>query len=73
MPPEAANFLRPNEIETVVDWVFLHLKGKGPPSYADCTDFFGPGARACDVYNKEGVAMPRARQRRWESDGDVVT
>ena len=58
MPPEAANFLRPNEIETVVDWVLLHLKGKGAPSYADCTDFFGPGARACDVYNKEGVAMP---------------
>ena len=58
MPPEAANFLRPNEIETVVDWVLLHLKGKGAPSYADCTDFFGPGARACDVYNKEGVATP---------------
>jgi hypothetical protein len=40
--------LRPQEIEIVVDWVIQHLKGKGPPSYADCTDFFGAGARACE-------------------------
>jgi mono/diheme cytochrome c family protein len=59
MPPEAANFLRPNEIEVVVDWVLGHLKGKGPPSYTDCTNFFGAGARACEIYNKEGaVAAP---------------
>jgi mono/diheme cytochrome c family protein len=50
MPQEAANFLRPQEIETVVDYVLQHIKGKGQPSYQDCVDFFGEGARACDVY-----------------------
>jgi len=56
MPPEAATFLRPKEIEVVVDWVLANLKGKGSPSYADCTNFFGAGARACDIYKNEGVA-----------------
>ena len=59
MPQEAANFLRPKEIETVVDWVLEHLKGKGPPSYADCTDFFGASARACDIYKNEDTASSR--------------
>ena len=58
MSPEAANFLRPSEIEVVVDWVLQHLKGKGPPSYADCIDFFGSGARACEIYNKQSGATP---------------
>jgi hypothetical protein len=58
MPKEAANFLRPKEIEIVVDWVIQHLKGKGPPSYADCADFFGASTRACDVYKNEDTAAP---------------
>ena len=58
MPKEAANFLRSKEIEIVVDWVIQHLKGKGPPSYADCTDFFGASTRACDVYKNEDAAAP---------------
>lgn len=52
MPQEAANFLRPKEIETVVDYVIRQIKGKGPPTYQDCVDFFGAGARACNVYEK---------------------
>jgi mono/diheme cytochrome c family protein len=56
MPPEAATFLRPKEIEVVVDWVLANLKGKGQQSYADCANFFGTGARACDIYKNEGVA-----------------
>ena len=60
MPKEAANFLRPKEIEMVVDWVIQHLKGKGPPSYADCTDFFGASTRACDIYkNEDAAGSPR--------------
>jgi hypothetical protein len=60
MPKEATNFLRPKEIEIVVDWVIQHLKGKGPPSYADCTDFFGEGARACDIHkNEDAAGSPR--------------
>jgi mono/diheme cytochrome c family protein len=59
MPVEAPNFLRPSEIEVVVDWVLANLKGKGPPSYTDCINFFGPGARACENYSHEdGSATP---------------
>lgn len=50
LPPDPATFLRPREIETVVDYVLEHIKGKGPTSYQDCVDFFGEGARACEVY-----------------------
>jgi mono/diheme cytochrome c family protein len=56
-PAEAANFLRPQEIEIVVDYVLEHIKGKGLPSYRDCTDFFGEGARACDTY-RNAAAPP---------------
>ena len=60
MPQEAANFLRPRDIETVVDYVLRHIKGKGPPSYQDCVDFFGEGARACDVYRGEATGQSAA-------------
>ena len=56
MPQEAANFLRPHEIEVVVDYVLDHLRGKGQPSYQECTEFFGAGARACDTYKNEAAA-----------------
>lgn len=57
MPMEAAHFLRPQEIEAVVDYVLHHVKGKGPPTYQDCIDFFGDGARACGVYKENGAAL----------------
>lgn len=50
MPPEAASFLRPSEIEQVADYVLAHVKGKGDPDYADCIAFFGDGSRVCNVY-----------------------
>lgn len=50
LPPDAAAFLRPKEIEKVVDYVLEHIKGKGPTSYQDCNDFYGEGSRACEVY-----------------------
>ncbi len=53
-PAAAVNFLRPREIETVVDYVLAHYRGKGTPSYQDCLDFFGEGARTCDVYRGNG-------------------
>lgn len=56
MPQEGASFLRPRDIETVVDYVLEHVKGKGPPTYQDCTDFFGAGARACDIYGKPAAS-----------------
>ncbi len=60
MPNEPASYLRPQEIEIVVDYVIQHFKGKGPATYQDCVDFFGEGARACEIYNKPGAPSPSA-------------
>jgi mono/diheme cytochrome c family protein len=62
MPQEAVNFLRPQDIETVVDYVLRQIRGKGAVSYQDCVDFFGAGARACDVYKSDtgGASSSRA-------------
>ena len=56
MPPEANVFLRPNEIEAVADYVLAHIKGKGDPTYAECTAFFGDGSRVCNIYKEAGHA-----------------
>jgi mono/diheme cytochrome c family protein len=53
MPPEANVFLRPSEIEAVADYVIAHIKGKGEPTYDECTAFFGNGSRVCNVYKTE--------------------
>ncbi|MBH5371035.1 c-type cytochrome [Bradyrhizobium glycinis] len=55
LPPDAATFLRPKEIEKVVDYVLEHIKGKGPTSYQDCIDFFGDSSRACEVYKNRSI------------------
>ncbi|TYL85861.1 c-type cytochrome [Bradyrhizobium cytisi] len=55
LPPDAATFLRPKEIEGVVDYVLEHIKGKGATSYQDCIDFFGDGSRACEVYKNSSI------------------
>src|ERR1700730_6949951 len=53
MPPEANTFLRPNDIETVADYVVAHIKGKGEPNYAECVSFFGDTSRVCDIYKAQ--------------------
>jgi mono/diheme cytochrome c family protein len=50
MPPEAAAFLRPSEIEAVTDYVIARVKGKGEPTYDECVAFFGNASRVCGVY-----------------------
>jgi mono/diheme cytochrome c family protein len=45
-----SGFLRPKEIDAVADYVVAHVKGKGEPTYSECTEFFGEGSRVCDVY-----------------------
>ncbi|WP_315799586.1 c-type cytochrome [Bradyrhizobium sp. SZCCHNR1002] len=50
MPPEGGVFLRPNDIEAVADYVLAHIKGRGEPSYDECTAFFGNTSRVCDIY-----------------------
>jgi mono/diheme cytochrome c family protein len=61
MPPEANVFLRPSEIEAVVDYVIAHIKGKGEPTYDECTAFFTNGSRVCNVH-KEGAQPAAAPQ-----------
>jgi mono/diheme cytochrome c family protein len=55
MPPEAASFLRPREIDAVADYVIAHVKGKGEPTFADCVAFFGEGSKVCETYKKAAV------------------
>ncbi|WP_407528461.1 c-type cytochrome [Methylobacterium oryzisoli] len=53
MPPEAAAFLRAAEIDAVAAYTVERLKGKGEPTLAECTAFFGTTSRACDIYRKK--------------------
>ncbi len=56
IPPEGGTFLRPNDIAAVADYVIAHIKGKGEPTYAECTAFFSDSSRVCDIY-KEPAAQ----------------
>jgi mono/diheme cytochrome c family protein len=58
MPPEGGTFLRANDIDAVADYVVAHIKGKGEPSYADCTTFFSETSRVCDVYKEKASPQP---------------
>jgi hypothetical protein len=49
-PPTPKSFLRPEEIEAVVDYVLASLKGKeGAPTKDDCVAFWGPTSRECSA------------------------
>ena len=61
IPVEAGTFLRPNEVAAVTDYVLAEIKGKGEPTYAECSTFFGDGARVCNVY-KTGQPASDAAQ-----------
>jgi mono/diheme cytochrome c family protein len=58
MPPEAAAFLRPPEIEAVADYVIAHIRGKGEPDLADCAAFFGTTSHVCDIYRGGHAGTP---------------
>ena len=49
-PPNANVVLRPAEVEGVADYVVATIKGRGEPTLADCTAFFGTASRVCDIY-----------------------
>jgi Cytochrome C oxidase, cbb3-type, subunit III len=65
MPPEANVFLRPSEIEAVADYVIAHIKGKGEPTYDECTAFFANGSRVCNVYKEstQSAAPPEQTEK----------
>lgn len=50
MPPEAAGYLRPSEMEAVADYVLAEIKGKTGVTQADCLAFFGETSRMCRIY-----------------------
>lgn len=52
IPVEASIFLRPAEVAAVADYVLADIKGKGQPTYAECSAFFGDGARVCNIYKE---------------------
>lgn len=52
MPPEGGVFLRETDIEAAADYVMAHIKGKGEPSFEECTTFFSQTSKVCDIYKK---------------------
>ena len=52
VPPGADKFLRPAEIEKVVDYVLANVKGKGEPTLTECRQFWGQESRQCHVYEQ---------------------
>jgi mono/diheme cytochrome c family protein len=59
IPPEANVFLRHEDVEAVADYVLTHIKGKGEPTYSECTDFFANTSHVCDIYK---TAQPSGTQ-----------
>jgi len=55
IPPEGGTLLRQPDIEAVADYVLAHIKGKGEPTYDECTGFFGNTSRVCDIYKTAGA------------------
>jgi mono/diheme cytochrome c family protein len=64
MPPEANVFLRSSEIEAVADYVIAHIKGKGEPTYDECTAFFANGSRVCNVYKANAQPVGAEQTKR---------
>jgi mono/diheme cytochrome c family protein len=46
-PPNPTVFLQKREIEAIVAYLEDKVVGKGPPTVADCEDYFGAGSRRC--------------------------
>jgi len=46
----AETTLQPFEIDAVADYVATKIKGAGPVTRAECTEFFGETGAECDKY-----------------------
>ncbi|MBV8335747.1 MAG: cytochrome c [Alphaproteobacteria bacterium] len=46
-PPAPTASLQKREIEAIVAYREAKVVGKGPPTVADCEDYFGPGSKRC--------------------------
>jgi cytochrome c553 len=63
IPPEGGVLLRGPEIEAVANYVMDNVKGRGDPTYEECTNFFGKVSRVCDAYK---TAPPTAASQSAE-------
>jgi hypothetical protein len=46
-PPTPTAWLQKREIEAIVAYLEAKVVGKGPPTVADCEDYFGQGSARC--------------------------
>jgi Cytochrome C oxidase, cbb3-type, subunit III len=46
-PPNPTGFLQKREIEAIVAYLEAKVVSKGPPTVADCEDYFGQGSKRC--------------------------
>jgi len=46
-PPNPTAGLQKREIEAIVAYLEAKVVGKGPPTVADCEEYFGPGSQRC--------------------------
>jgi mono/diheme cytochrome c family protein len=46
-PPNPTAFLQKREIEAIVAYLDAKVVGKGPPTVADCEDYFGQNSKRC--------------------------
>jgi mono/diheme cytochrome c family protein len=46
-PPNPTAGLQKREIEAIVAYLEAKIVGKGPPTVADCEEYFGPGSQRC--------------------------
>jgi mono/diheme cytochrome c family protein len=59
IPPEPTIYLRADDIKAVVAYVVDTIKGKGETTHAECTAFWGPDSRVCNVYQSAGHEATR--------------
>jgi hypothetical protein len=46
-PPNPTTGLQKREIEAIVAYLEAKVVGKGPPTVADCEEYFGQGSGRC--------------------------
>ena len=46
-PPNPTAGLQKREIEAIVAYLEAKIVGKGPPTVADCEEYFGAGSARC--------------------------
>jgi hypothetical protein len=51
--------LQPFEIDAVADYVATKIKGAGPVTRAECTEFFGETGAECEKYPEQPASQKK--------------